>query len=272
MWLGDTSRVTLTPTPGPEDSQGLVEVLKVLAAGLGGGAGFLASGPFGAAVAAGAAQGAGAVLDLVADRWRSRQTSQATGAVEVAVRKSGLSPAQLAEMLVSDPRALLVATTAFNAAAETALCEKVHLMGCVVANAATDTALVDEELLVARAMRLLEAPHVRILALLNEPPGYDADTKGSSTMRWSPAQLAHRVDWPRRSVTSVLLTLQSIAAALLSTPTVDGGRASFRELLRERKPLELDEMVCEITDFGAYLIQRLDQSQSDIRELGLPSA
>jgi hypothetical protein len=66
------------------------------------------------------------------------------------------------------------------------------------------------------------------------------------------------LNWPRRSVTTVLLTLQSEAAALLSTSIIDEGRAAgFRELMQGRKPVDLENMVYEITDFGAYLVERV---------------
>lgn len=257
------------PTPGPEDAEALAQVVKVLFAALGGTAGFLAAGPVGAGVAVGAAQGASAAVDTVMERVRRRQFAGAERAVILGARRAGLSASGLADALTRDPKVMLVAATALNAAAETAIDEKVKLMGRVLTNAATDTALIDEELLVARAMRVLEAPHVRILALLDEPERYEADTKGSSTVRWTPAFLAARVGWPRRSVTSVLLTLQSVAAALLTSTTIDGGTAAaFRELLRERKPLELDEMACEITDFGAFLVERLKESDSEEDEPG----
>jgi hypothetical protein len=255
--------VTLMPAPGPEDSAGLVEVVKVLLAALGGGAGFMAAGPFGAAVAAGATQGASAVLDAVADRWRSRQTERALDAVGVAVRETGLSPEKLADVLVSDGQVLLVAATALNAAAETALDEKVQLMGRVDPNAATDTARVDEELLVARAMRVLDTPHVRLLSLLAEPPRYEADADRTSTYRWTPAALAARSGWPQRSVTSVLMTLQSQSTALLSPSRMDGGQTTYRDLMRLREPVKLDEMHCEITDFGAYLVERLEHAKQE---------
>lgn len=65
-------------------------------------------------------------------------------------------------------------------------------------------------------------------------------------------------------MTSVILTLQSGAAALLSPSTIDGGRASYRELLRTRGSLELNEMHCEITDFGAHLAERIGQAGAEV--------
>ena len=91
-----------------------------------------------------------------------------------------MSEAQLIDALTRDPSACLLATTALNAAADTALQEKVRLMGHVLANAATDVAVVDEELLVARAVRLLEAPHFRTLAL--PPSMVEGDRRAAATL------------------------------------------------------------------------------------------
>jgi hypothetical protein len=175
-----------------------------------------------------------------------------------------MSYAELTQALSQDPEVALLAATALNAAAETAMREKVLLMGRVLANAATDRALVDDEFLFTRAMRVLEAPHFRMLAVLNRPPVYGPDKERSTTMRWMPAQLSAELNWNRRSVTSVLLTLQGEAAAYLSLSVVDGGRAvEFRELMRGRKPVDLADLGCEITDFGAYMVERIEDVKAE---------
>lgn len=263
--------MTLALTPGPEDRETLQQALKVLIATLGGGLGFMVGGPVGAAAVAGATESAGVALDVLAHRMRQRSASNAARAIDVALDASCMSEAQLIDALTRDPSTCLLATTALNAAADTALQEKIRLMGHVLANAATDVAVVDEELIVARAVRVLEAPHFRTLALLDDPPRFDGDPEGTSTMRWTPQYLASSLGWPQRSVTSVLLTLQSVAAALLSPSTIDGGRASYRELLRTRGPLELNEMYCEITDFGAHLADRIRQASAIVDGEGVQS-
>jgi hypothetical protein len=252
--------MTLMPNPEPEDAKALAEVVKVLLASTGGGVGFAAAGPFGAALAAGGAQGANAVVDALRDRWLSRSSANADRAVHAAIDMTGLVEAELVAALTRNPEVMLVAATALNAAAETAVDEKIALMARVLANAATDTALVDDELLVVRAMRVLEAPHIRALALLNEPSPHDADP--SAILRWTPAMIAARLNWPSRSVTSVLLTLQSVAAALLTTNRIDGGGPTYQDLMRVREPVQLEDMACEITDFGAHLIDRLNQANA----------
>jgi hypothetical protein len=250
--------MTLMPNPEPEDAKAMAEVVKVLLASIGGGAGFAAAGPVGAALAAAGAQGANAVVDSLRDRWMNRSSSNARRAVHAAIDRTGLAEAELVAALTRDPEVMLVAATALNAAAETAVDEKIALMARVLANAATDTALVDDELLVVRAMRVLEAPHIRALALIKEPSPHDEGP--SAVLRWTPAMISARLDWPSRSVTSVLLTLQSVAAALLTTNSVDGGGATWQDLMRVREPVQLGDMACEITDFGAYLIDRLHEA------------
>ena len=61
--------------------------------------------------------------------------------------------------------------------------EKVQLIGRVLGNAATDTAVVDEEFLFTRAMRVLEAPNIRVLCLLNKPPIYEFSRQQITTIR-----------------------------------------------------------------------------------------
>lgn len=247
-------------------------VLKMLVAALGGAAGYVVGGPFGAAAIAGATEGAGVALDAMGDRFRRRAVFGAGHAVRTAADKSGLSYAELTAALTRDPETALLAATALNAAAETAMREKVLLMGRVLANAATDTAVVDDEFLFTRAMRLLEAPHFRMLSALNRPPIYEADTGGSATGRWMPAQLAAQLNWNRRSVTSVLLTLQGEAAAYLSPSVLDGGSASeFRDLMRARNPVDLGDLYCEITDFGAHLVERVEDARTEAEALEPPS-
>lgn len=132
-------------------------------------------------------------------------------------------------------------------------------MGRVLGNAATDQAMVDEGLLIARAVRLLDAPHVRVLALLSDPPKYDGDPEERATMRWWPALLASRLGWPTTSVTAVLLTLQSASCAILASAKVDGGGATYRDLMTTRQPVALEDMCCEITYFGSYLLEELSR-------------
>jgi hypothetical protein len=147
---GHTHAVTLAPTPGPDDGETLQQVVKVLIAALGGGLGFMVGGPVGAAAVAGATESAGVVLDVLAHRMRQRSTSNAGRAIDVAIHASCLSAAQLIDALTRDPSTCLLATTALSAAADTALQEKIRLMGHVLANAATDVAVVERLLRVLR--------------------------------------------------------------------------------------------------------------------------
>src|SRR4051812_12806911 len=80
-----TAVMTLMPNPVPEDARALAEVVKVLLTSVGGGLGFAAAGPFGAALAAGGAQGANGVIDVLRDRWLSRSSVNADRAIRGAI-------------------------------------------------------------------------------------------------------------------------------------------------------------------------------------------
>lgn len=249
--------MTLTPDPGPEDRDALVELTKALLSGGATAGGFLIGGPIGAGIGAAVSQATASALDRLASRWREKVEIDGAHALKEASNQSGMSATELIEEITADPKLMLLAVAAVNAAGETAMQRKIQLMGKVIANAVTDHALVDEGLLIARAVRRLEEPHFRVLALLADPPRLEADPKGRATTRWSPAAIAARFEWPQSSVTAVLLTLQSESCAILSSARVDGGGATYRDLMTVREPIDLAEMSCEITDFGARVVNGL---------------
>ena len=249
--------MTLMPEPSPEDHVALTEVAKTLLSALATAGGFLMGGPVGAGVGAAAAQASASALESLGSKWRRKAEADAVCALAVAVEESGIPANDLADTIGADSNLMLLTMTALQAASETALRSKVRLMGHVIANAATDRALVDDGLLFARAVRLLEAPHLRVLVLLDDPPRYDGDAEGQATIRWSPSQIAVRLDWPSTSVTAVLMTLQSASCAVLTSAKIDGGADTYRDLMTVRQPVALNEMSCEITDFGSHLLQEL---------------
>jgi hypothetical protein len=157
--------MTLMPDPGPEDRVALNEVAKALLSGIATAGGFVLGGPVGAGVGAAAAQASASALENLGSKWRLKTETDAVRALAVAVEESGIPAHDLARTIGEDSNLMLLAITALQAASETALRSKVRLMGQVIANAAIDRALVDEGLLIARAVRLLEAPHIRVLSL-----------------------------------------------------------------------------------------------------------
>jgi hypothetical protein len=60
--------------------------------------------------------------------------------------------------------------------------------------------------------------------------------------------------------------LQSASCAILTSAKVDGGGATYRDLMTTRQPVALEDMSCEITDFGSYLLDEL--SRPDESNLG----
>lgn len=257
--------MTLMPEPGDEDRVALVEVTKALFAAAGAAGGFVIGGPFGAGLGAAAVQGTTSAIETLGSKWRRKAEDDAARALMIASETSGKLVVELAATLSEDVDLLLLGVSALQGASETALESKVRLLGQVIGNAATDRALADEGLLITRAVRLLEAPHVRVLALLSNPPKYEGDPSGRSTATWSPAMLGAHTVWPSSSITAVLMTLQSASCAVLTSARIDGGTAAtYRDLMTMRQPVALEDMNCEITDFGSRVLNGLtDAGQSD---------
>lgn len=85
---------------------------------------------------------------------------------------ASLDPEQLIDALSRDSARMNLAAETLRAASETSVEAKLRLFARVLANAATETAIVDEELIVVRAIRYLEATHLRLAAILREPPSF----------------------------------------------------------------------------------------------------
>lgn len=247
--------MSLIPSPEPEDSKALAEFAKAVVTALLTGGGALFGGPGGAAAGAFASQGALSVIDGLSEHWQQNQRRQGAQAIDIAVHWTGMDHETLARSLVRNPAAMQVAVAAIQIASETTLLRKVELMGRVVGNAATDDARLDESLLITRAVRYLEAPHFRALALLKKPVPVDADSAGY----WTPARLVQRTGWQAASVSSVVLTLQSVGAVLLKARILDGGDAGDGTFTLNDE-VDLSDMACEITDFGSLLLDSLPRA------------
>jgi hypothetical protein len=135
--------------------------------------------------------------------------AQTAAVVGEAATMSGLSLEELVEALTRSPQAAGLMAAALQGSAATAVDAKLKLFARVLANTATDSAVIDEDLLVVRAINALEAPHLRVMELLRrEPPATDVPTK-RPPQHWTGASVALELGWPASSVTSVLLTLQA---------------------------------------------------------------
>jgi hypothetical protein len=123
-----------------------------------------------------AAAGAVPVLTAMHDRWLAGQRRKYERTVGTAVEESGLAPEELASRLTSTvPRAALLGEV-MDAAARTALEEKLDVLGRLLARGAlADETSLDEELMWVRIMAQLEAPHLRALTALDAARPDDSD-------------------------------------------------------------------------------------------------
>ncbi|WP_157744729.1 hypothetical protein [Micromonospora viridifaciens] len=164
--------------------------------------------------------------------------------------ESGLEPETLGERLARDEPALLLTAEAVEASIRTAVPEKIGALGRVLANAVHDTAKVDEELLVVRALAQIEAPHISLLALLaDEPPLKVVQGHEARVLGWTPDQIASRLPGHSEVLDPLLVTLQSsgLIEAAGSDTTWDGSRLGDQEWAATR--------------FGRLCLQRLDDAR-----------
>lgn len=123
-----------------------------------------------------AAAGAAPALSAMYGRWLASQRRKYERTVGTAVAESGLTPDDLASRLTSTvPHATLLGEV-MDAAARTALEEKLDVLGRLLAcGALADGVGVDEELMWVRIMAKLEAPHLRALSALDAAQPTDTD-------------------------------------------------------------------------------------------------
>jgi hypothetical protein len=117
------------------------------------------------------------VLDYL-DAARNRALARSQVFVRTVVEDSGLAGESVAARLCDDPRFAALFEMALDASTRSAHDQKVRLLGRVVAQAANDTASVDDAGLVAATIRELEPAHVRALAILADFKGRHPDAGG----------------------------------------------------------------------------------------------
>jgi hypothetical protein len=97
---------------------------------------------------------------------RKRDLARSQLFIGTVMEGSGLAGEGLAARLSDDPEFAALFETSAEASARSAHDQKVRLLAQVVAQAANDTASVDDAALVAATIRELEPAHVRTLAIL----------------------------------------------------------------------------------------------------------
>lgn len=149
-------------------------------------------GPGGGALVGGAA----AAVSTVVSAARERREARAALALAVASAVANVDLDELLNRLLADPRRTELAARALSAAAASTLETKVAALGRALAEGlADDDAKVDEQLVLVAVYADLEAPHVRLLAVLAEedPPVVVEELDARNIEGWRRAQIAERL-------------------------------------------------------------------------------
>lgn len=123
-----------------------------------------------------AASAALPALDTAIDKWEEVRGARTVEALSTAAATAGVSPDEVVNRLISNGQLITQMAAALNAAANTALEEKIAALGRSLGQLATDPAMVDTEQLWIRIFSDIDAPHVRALQELlkedSELPGH----------------------------------------------------------------------------------------------------
>jgi hypothetical protein len=128
--------------------------------------GLALGGPTGAVVGSAAAPPLTALLGRAMQELRGRQEANAVEVVVRAARGLGESPEELVAGALADEHVSRLLLATLQAAAASLDADKVDALARCLANGASDTERVDDELLMTRALADLDPVHVRTLAYL----------------------------------------------------------------------------------------------------------
>jgi len=112
------------------------------------------------------------------DAARKRASARSQVFVHTVIEDSGLDGEDLAARLRDDAQFAALFEAALETGMRSAHDQKVQLLARVVAQAANDTATVNDAELVASTIRELEPPHVRALAILGNYKQQNPDASG----------------------------------------------------------------------------------------------
>lgn len=106
---------------------------------------------------------------------------------DVAVEESGLTAGELAGRLSSSDEAIRLLARTIQVAGTGGQDERLRVLGRCLANAATDGARIDEDLLLVAAIGAIEPPHLRLLSVLAQAHRREiGDGKlGGAVQQWS---------------------------------------------------------------------------------------
>jgi hypothetical protein len=190
------------------------------------------------------------VLLDVARKIRQRWNRNSAEMLDDAAKAAGESPENLLLRAVADDGRHELLARAVGIAQDAALRDKRRALGrALAAGIAGDDAQLDDELMFMRAVADLDAPHIRLLALMaSRRPMPGKDSGSVFHAGWSPATLAVRDPGLGDAVLALIWTLEAhglIHSATSSTPWL-----SSREAYN-------------VTQAGLLMLERLTAEQDD---------
>lgn len=150
------------------------------------------------------------ILDYL-DAARERASARSQMFIGAVIEDSGLAGEGLAALLRDDPQFAALFEAALGASARSAHEQKIRLLARVVAQAANDTASVDDAELVAATIRELEPAHVRALAILADYKVHHPDATGAAAVIEGMAGLRTRTPGKASGSSGVLRALMGTA-------------------------------------------------------------
>lgn len=196
------------------------------------------------------------VLDYF-DAARKRASVRGRVFVQTVLQDSGLDGEDLAARLRDDAEFAALFEAALDAGTRSAHDQKVRLLARVVAQAANDSASIDDAELVASTIRELEPPHVRALAILAQYKLQHPDASGVAAVLEGMAGLRTR---PPGKVSGSSQVLRALMGA--SADVADSVSATL-----ERQGLVWNDPpgfgAWGITDYGQRIIDLLRSTKVD---------
>ncbi|MBU2696234.1 hypothetical protein [Pimelobacter sp. 30-1] len=220
-----------------------VRVGGFVAAAVGAGAGSAADlvlpglgGPLGVAVAA--------VGNLVGVGIERRQ-GRAVRAFEEACGFADLTPNELCNAVGGDDHRIELTLRALSAAAESRLDQKVRALGRALASGALaeHDAIVERETFVVDALARMEAPHAKVLFIMDQPPIPQENGRvyKSVDLAWTESKLVQRYPQAGDVMASIIATMSGVAVI---RPLSSSGSA-------------YQQAAYDISDFGRLVLGRL---------------
>lgn len=216
--------------------------VRTSAAALTGLAGLL--GPDAAAAATALSPALEAVLSHVAGRIKQRWNRNTAETLADAAEASGEPVEDLLLKAVADDRRHELLARALGIAQDAALRDKRRALGrALAAGIAGDDARIDDELLFIRAVADIDAPHIRLLALISDDQPFPGRLSGSVFHGgWSLGTIAARDRGFGEALPALIGTLES---------------HGLIQALRSSTPYQSSTAAYSITAAGSQLLQRL---------------